>query len=1015
MSRSPENVVVTSAQHALRKIINNANLEDLPEHLQIAKILSFSDSRSDMERLTRDFQEPEQQWFLDQLLTKIIEKGDTTLQTLYQKVQSEFNLIQDLYSHPRVHVDLYKRLGPRYEQRFYDKEKLIKEEVDKRVYGGYFYRRFEYNRPVRRGIIDVSLDLSGLSPLSNDEKLFLRRLYASRNISVGKLVEYLTPRLGNSFDKVLHQLKLKNLVTEDKGRLEISPNKILCHLVSKNHSMLWDPYNNVFIPTILSQLGKEFSSCVNFNKKYTERTGIFNSGFSKLAYRICYSSPVMLLSETYKGNTEKTKRRKLEFQFKNGIYPNFLSSGPAMELGIDIGDLDILCLFGTPPNINSYLQRIGRAGRAAKKSLVFSISKRNPIDYYYYRNPLELIQSKPQPVPLNEHNPEVLKISLAWALLDYIATKFWIPWRKEQRPDGVRITDGEEIIRKEPITAKPEDILQFTKVYYRRNSEVAFGKRLEILQKLLIANRLEAKSWLEELLNYSFCPRCGEQHPNIYQGKCQTPNCSEKVVNAKNKFADMIEDTLDSFGKHFIFLGEVFLKDLRIQKKNLREEEEDVEEKLETESDEEERQRLNLRYQSVEERQFQLHKLKQEIEKMPYAIFHKKTIENKYTFGIRNFEDKVDIISYKEEKDSGRFTPNIETRGIQIAIKESHPYSVKIENRQKWVSCRLLPDSWRREEIEKIFPDQLICNICFKVYSDLGKLKCDCGGSLKKLETHSPRRIEVYPANYNLRANVETGKGQLKPLEIHRRIASGNTVKSTIPNVETKITEFKPLCYWHITNDYGEVIGHMEYGELRLATVVNSYTNVYEEGYFDRIPQYFELCGVEDCHSVVSQNGNHVCCRNPRHDPDQKKYIRLAAIFPTYGVRIRLTNKDHVISHTLAHGFRVGLQNIAGVQIRNIGEVVDDISAYVFDTEPGGSGVTTLLTSVEDGDYKNFKHVIELFQKHLSACRCEDGCPNCTYQYGCALKNDPRELSRKKTLQWMANGVNIVEKEVDES
>ena len=54
-----------------------------------------------------------------------------------------------------------------------------------------------------------------------------------------------------------------------------------------------------------------------------------------------------------------------------------------MEIGIDIGDLNILVLYGTPPNINSYLQRIGRAGRRAKKSLNLSISKRNPIDYYY--------------------------------------------------------------------------------------------------------------------------------------------------------------------------------------------------------------------------------------------------------------------------------------------------------------------------------------------------------------------------------------------------------------------------------------------------------------------------------------------------------------------------------------------------------------------------------------------------------------------------------------------------------
>jgi len=30
-----------------------------------------------------------------------------------------------------------------------------------------------------------------------------------------------------------------------------------------------------------------------------------------------------------------------------------------MELGVDIGDLDALLLYGTPPNMNAYLQRVG--------------------------------------------------------------------------------------------------------------------------------------------------------------------------------------------------------------------------------------------------------------------------------------------------------------------------------------------------------------------------------------------------------------------------------------------------------------------------------------------------------------------------------------------------------------------------------------------------------------------------------------------------------------------------------
>lgn len=229
------------------------------------------------------------------------------------------------------------------------------------------------------------------------------------------------------------------------------------------------------------------------------------------------------------------------------------------------------------------------------------------------------------------------------------------------------------------------------------------------------------------------------------------------------------------------------------------------------------------------------------------------------------------------------------------------------------------------------------------------------------------------------------------------------------------VVEFEPTISWTIKNDQEEDIGNMEYGELSLATTVDSYTSVHEHGFASRVPKYFELCAVEDCNSVVSQQGNHICCRDITHDPNLKKFIRLASLFTTFGMRIKTSEEDETLTHTLAHGLRVGLQNIAGVQIRNIGEVVDGGFAYVYDTEPGGSGVTTLLTAFEEGQYKNFKQVMNLFSKHLSACKCDDGCPNCIYQYGCADRNDPRGLSRNKTLQWMSNGVHLVENTVEGS
>jgi len=138
-----------------------------------------------------------------------------------------------------------------------------------------------------------------------------------------------------------------------------------------------------------------------------------------------------------------------------------------MELGVDIGDLNTLLLYGTPPNANSYLQRIGRAGRSSGNSLIHSVSQRNPIDYYYHEHPEELIAADPQQVPLNEVNREVLHQSLSWAVLDWATTTRWVPWRREQSGfEDLVVCKDEPTFRTDP---RPNDIMTFTGVLASTN------------------------------------------------------------------------------------------------------------------------------------------------------------------------------------------------------------------------------------------------------------------------------------------------------------------------------------------------------------------------------------------------------------------------------------------------------------------------------------------------------------------------------------------------------------------
>ena len=68
--------------------------------------------------------------------------------------------------------------------------------------------------------------------------------------------------------------------------------------------------------------------------------------------------------------------QRLEKDFASGKHtddPNVLTCTSTLEMGIDIGDLSSTMLCSIPPTTASYLQRIGRAGRATGTALIVSI------------------------------------------------------------------------------------------------------------------------------------------------------------------------------------------------------------------------------------------------------------------------------------------------------------------------------------------------------------------------------------------------------------------------------------------------------------------------------------------------------------------------------------------------------------------------------------------------------------------------------------------------------------------
>jgi ATP-dependent helicase YprA (DUF1998 family) len=68
----------------------------------------------------------------------------------------------------------------------------------------------------------------------------------------------------------------------------------------------------------------------------------------------------------------------------------------ALELGVDVGSLDVTLHLGHPGTISSFWQQAGRAGRSGREATSILICFDSPVDQFYARNPSILFSLPPE-------------------------------------------------------------------------------------------------------------------------------------------------------------------------------------------------------------------------------------------------------------------------------------------------------------------------------------------------------------------------------------------------------------------------------------------------------------------------------------------------------------------------------------------------------------------------------------------------------------------------------------------
>ncbi len=119
----------------------------------------------------------------------------------------------------------------------------------------------------------------------------------------------------------------------------------------------------------------------------------------------------------YRGGYLATERRSIERGLRDGEVLGVVATN-ALELGVDIGGLDVAVLAGYPGSIAGTRQQMGRAGRRRGTSVAVLVASGSAVDRYVLAHPEFVLDGDPEEARLDPDNLHVLLAHLKAAAFE---------------------------------------------------------------------------------------------------------------------------------------------------------------------------------------------------------------------------------------------------------------------------------------------------------------------------------------------------------------------------------------------------------------------------------------------------------------------------------------------------------------------------------------------------------------------------------------------------------------------
>jgi ATP-dependent helicase YprA (DUF1998 family) len=127
---------------------------------------------------------------------------------------------------------------------------------------------------------------------------------------------------------------------------------------------------------------------------------------------------VMVAAEEHTAQVPGEVRNRIEQDFKSRHgKTNCLVATPTLEMGVNIGALDMALMRNVPPRPSNYWQRAGRAGREERMAVVVTYCRRSNHDRYFFDDPLRLLGGAIEAPTFNLRNPLMVAKHVRSAIL----------------------------------------------------------------------------------------------------------------------------------------------------------------------------------------------------------------------------------------------------------------------------------------------------------------------------------------------------------------------------------------------------------------------------------------------------------------------------------------------------------------------------------------------------------------------------------------------------------------------